>query len=59
MSCRYASVTDEYHGWECSVTEGACAFLIPSEKACYEEYEEGPLAFEEETDEQTAEKETV
>lgn len=47
MSCRYASVTDEYHGWECSVTEGACVFLIPSEKACYEEYGEGPLAFEE------------
>lgn len=58
MSCRYASVTDEHHGWECSVTEGACMFLIPNEKACYEEYGEGPLA-EEEPDESETEKETV
>lgn len=51
MGCRYATETDEYHGWECSMTEGECTFLIPNEKACYEEYGEGPLAFEEETDE--------
>lgn len=46
MSCRCAERTDEYHGWKCSVTDGACMFLVPSEKACYEEYGEGPLAHE-------------
>lgn len=29
MACRFASSTDEYHGWECAETEGACMFLIP------------------------------
>ncbi len=51
MSCKYAEVTDEYHGWECSVTGGACMFLCPNSKACAEKYGEGPHAegdFEEE-----------
>ena len=44
MACRCASITDEYHGWKCSVTDGQCMFLVPDEKRCYEEYGEGPLA---------------
>lgn len=51
MSCRFAEVADEYHGWECSETGGACMFLYPDEKRCYEAYGEGPLAFENEDDE--------
>ncbi len=47
MACRFATETDEYHGWECGETEGACCFLIPDEKACYEMHGEGPLAFDE------------
>ena len=47
MGCRWAIPTDEYHGWECSVTDGACEFLFPSEKECYDTYGEGPLAMAE------------
>ena len=40
--CKCAIRTDEYHGWECSITEGACVFLYPDSKACAEQYGEGP-----------------
>lgn len=53
MACRYASSTDEYHGWECFETDGACMFFIPDEKRCFEEYGEGPLAFDDEEAEET------
>lgn len=46
MSCKCAKVTDEYHGWECEITEGACMFLFPDSKACAEKYGEGPDAEE-------------
>jgi len=42
MACKCAIQTDEYHGWECSITEGACMFLVPDSKKCAEEYGEGP-----------------
>lgn len=42
MSCIYAKATDEYHGYECSITEGACMFLAPDSKKCAEIYGEGP-----------------
>jgi len=42
MSCKCAKATDEYHGWECEVSGGACMFLIPDSKACAKEYGEGP-----------------
>ncbi|KAF5043772.1 hypothetical protein DSECCO2_498820 [anaerobic digester metagenome] len=48
MSCECAKKTDEWHGWECSITEGACMFLIPSSKRCAEMYGEGPEACSEE-----------
>lgn len=44
--CKCAIRTDEYHGWECSITEGACMFLNPDSKACAEQYGEGPDAEE-------------
>lgn len=24
MACKCATATDQWHGWECSITEGAC-----------------------------------
>lgn len=48
MACKAARATDEYHGWECEITGGACMFLIPNSKACAEKYGERPDA--EETD---------
>lgn len=44
MSCKCAERTDEYHGWACSVTDGACMFYHPDSKACVEKYGEGPDA---------------
>ncbi len=44
MSCRFANQTDEWHGWECSITEGPCMYLMPDSKACAKEYGEGPDA---------------
>lgn len=46
MSCKCAKPTDEYHGWECEVTGGACEFLIPDSKSCAELFGEGPDAEE-------------
>ena len=36
MACKAARPTDEYHGWECEITEGVCMLLIPDSKACAE-----------------------
>ena len=44
MACSCAKATDEYHGWECTITGGACMFLYPNSKACAEMYGEGPDA---------------
>ena len=43
--CSCAKRTDEYHGWECEVSGGACMFLFPDSKACAEKYGEGPDAY--------------
>ncbi len=48
MTCTCAKSTDEYNGWECEVTGGACMFLIPSSRSCAERYGEGPDVKEEE-----------
>ena len=42
MSCKCAIRTDEFHGWKCSITDGACMFLLPDSVACAETYGEGP-----------------
>jgi len=42
--CKCAIQTDEYHGWECEVTGGACMFLFPDSKMCAEMFGEGPDA---------------
>ncbi len=44
VGCSCAKRTDEYHGWECEITGGACAFYIPSSKSCAEMFGEGPDA---------------
>lgn len=51
MACRFASVTEEYHGWKCAESVGACMYFVPDEKKCYEDYGEGPLAFDSEEQE--------
>lgn len=57
MSCKCAKQTDEWHGWECSITEGPCMYLMPDSKACAEEYGEGPDAeYEDEEDEPTSQQ---
>lgn len=42
--CKCAVAIDEWHGWECAITEGPCEFLIPNSKACAEIFGEGPDA---------------
>lgn len=42
--CAAAYHTDEWHGYGCEITDGACAFLYPDSKRCAEEYGEGPDA---------------
>lgn len=44
MGCKAARQTDEYHGWECEITEGACMFPYPDSNACAKLYGEGPDA---------------
>lgn len=50
MACRFAKETDQFSGWECRETEGACMFSVPDEKRCYDIFQEGPLAFEDNED---------
>lgn len=47
MICKCAKPTDEFHGWECSVSGGSCMFLFPDSKRCAEVYGEGPDVVEE------------
>ena len=44
--CECASPTDEFHGWHCSVVDGACMYLMPDSKACARDYGEGPDAID-------------
>lgn len=44
MGCKAAKQTDQYHGWECEITEGACLLFYPDSKVCAEKYGEGPDA---------------
>lgn len=41
-NCIAAYHTDEYHGYGCEISGGACMFLYPNSKACAREYGEGP-----------------
>lgn len=51
MGCKCARVTDEYHGWECTITDGECMFIVPNSKRCAEIYGEGPDAVSDEKEE--------
>lgn len=42
MTCKCARRTDEYHGWACGITGGACMFVLPDSKRCAAVYGEGP-----------------
>lgn len=42
--CKAAYHADEWHGYGCEITDGACMFLYPNSKACAEQYGEGPDA---------------
>ena len=42
--CSCAMPTDEWHGWECSISGGACMFFVPNARKCAEQYGEGPLS---------------
>ncbi len=42
MTCKCAKQTDEFHGWACTITDGACAFLLPDSRLCAAVYGEGP-----------------
>ena len=42
MGCAAAKRTDEYHGWECTISGGECMFLYPDDEECYKRYGEGP-----------------
>lgn len=50
--CKAAYHTDEWHGYGCEITEGACMFLYPDSKACDEIYGEGPDADVEDEEEE-------
>lgn len=40
MSCICAKATDQWHGWECSITGGACMYLCPNQDQCADDYGE-------------------
>lgn len=42
--CNCASPCDQYHGWECSITDGECMYLYPDAITCAKRFGEGPLA---------------
>ena len=44
MGCKAAKQSDQYHGWECEITGGACLLFYPDSKVCAEKYGEGPDA---------------
>ncbi|ETI96914.1 MAG: hypothetical protein Q606_CBAC00005G0023 [Intestinibacter bartlettii DORA_8_9] len=54
MGCRFSKF-DEDEGYQCSETGCRCEFMFPNEEACYQLFGEGPLAFEEEAQEQEEE----
>ena len=57
MSCKCAKRTDQWHGWECTITDGECMYLFPDSKACARDFGEGPDAdFGEDIEEVEVEK---
>lgn len=40
MNCECAKRTDQYYGYICSITEGACMYLVPDQDMCAEQYGE-------------------
>ena len=44
MGCKCAKISDEYCGWECTISGDQCMYMPPNSKRCAEEYGEGPDA---------------
>lgn len=44
MSCKAAKLDQDSGRYDCEVSGSQCIYLIPSSKACAEEYGEGPDA---------------
>ena len=44
MSCKCAKISDEYCGWECTISGDQCMYMPPNSKRCAKEYGEGPDA---------------
>lgn len=52
MLCKYAKRTDQYHGWECSISDGECMYLTPNQARCAEEFGECEPPNKKESDKQ-------
>lgn len=50
IGCSCAERCDEYNGWRCTITDGACMYMFPNSKACARDWGEGPDAVDEEED---------
>ncbi|BBF41982.1 hypothetical protein lbkm_0662 [Lachnospiraceae bacterium KM106-2] len=50
MSCKSAKYDPDEGGYYCEVSGDQCMYLIPSSKACAEEFGEGPDAENDEQD---------
>ncbi len=37
MGCKYSKKTDEYYGYECTITGNSCIYVFPDKKRCSEE----------------------
>lgn len=46
MACRFADFDESVARYKCSESGDECMFLMPSEKACYEKYQDGPIHFD-------------
>ena len=52
MSCKCAKISDEYCGWQCTISGDQCMYMPPNSKRCAGEYGEGPDAHDESEEEQ-------
>lgn len=42
IGCISAIPVEEYNGWECEITGGACVYMFPNSRHCAEDFGEGP-----------------
>ena len=51
MECGFAIMCDEYNGWKCMETDGACMLMMQVTKHVMKNLARGPLVFDSEGDE--------